>query len=109
MSDYIKVKLVPADPEMPEEIREVPNDWSIFKVLVDGWIEIVKTMHMRQQNICMIVNEDGHAKGKPLNRRAMEQSQYPGMIVGDVFFVGWNYHPDADWHDYPESIDLKHA
>lgn len=107
--EYLKVKFVPADPELPAEIKEVPNDPSVFKILVDGWIEIVKTAHMRDMNICMIVNEDGIAQGKALNRRAMELSQYPGNIVGDVVFVGWNYHPDADWFDYPDAIDLTNA
>ena len=107
--EMLQVKYVPADPELPEELKEVPNDLSIFKVLVDGWVEIVKTPHMMQQQIVMLVNDNGWNQGLPINRRAQERSQYPGKIVGDAVFVGWNYHPDSDWHDYPESIDLTHS
>ena len=101
--EMITVKYVPADSDQPEEFKEIPNDPSVFKVLVDGWVEIVKTQHMYYHKIVMLVNEDGIAQHKALNRRAMDQSQYPGPIVGDAVFVGWNYDSDSDWFDYPNT------
>lgn len=105
----IRVKITPADPNEEEELVVVEDGYEPLKTIVGGWIEIVKTQHLYDQGIVMIVNEEGLLHGLPVNRRAMEQSQYPGPIVGDVAFVGWSYDPDADWVDYPETIDLKHT
>jgi hypothetical protein len=67
-----------------------------------GMPEIVRTRHLADTNCVMLVDDDGHSRGLPVNRRAQFLSGYPlaHPIVGDVLFFG------EAWNDEDPGMDL---
>lgn len=82
---------VPADTDLPMEMKVVQNNWRSLADLVEGYMEIVRTEHLPELScgcrLIMVVNDNGLAQNLSQNQRA--QVYYPhSPIVGNVFFVG---------------------
>ena len=73
----------------------VPNELESFQRIVGGYIECVDLGH----GICLICDEEGKLKGRPVNPYATFYAQnayrqtgrmFRDVIVGDVAFVGYD-------------------
>lgn len=65
-----------------------------------GGFECVRTkdlVHFFQEDVIMVVDDDGFAKDKPYNPIA--SFFYPGDIVGDVLFVPEEHGEFVDFYD----------
>lgn len=71
--DKIKIVLVEPDIAVPE-IKIIPNTLEQFRNLIDGYLEIAKTIG----DIHFVVNEEGLIKQLPINR---------GLYAGNIVVV----------------------
>ena len=89
-----------------------------LRVLVDGYFEIVHTIHLvaladrsiSTTPIVMLVDEDGHYNRKPINSRA---SRFYGNlrdeVVGDAVFLGqYSGSEGADLISLPDYFTLEY-
>lgn len=92
----VKGLLIPADPELPIEIREF-NKLEDYQAAVGGWIEAVDVLPL---GITTYVNEEGLLINLPFNSRAtflwwyeLPHIRHQVRLVGDAVIVGL---PDGD-------------
>ena len=83
--------VIPANEAAPAELQDFP-DFEQFQVAVDGWVERIEIPSL---HICLMVNEEGRWRGKPMNSRAtllwwfhVLEARQSAVIVGDVVVVG---------------------
>lgn len=66
------------------EIDEIYNDLETLHKEVNGYIEVV----MLENDIMMIINEEGHLLGLEPNIALRRNGQFIDVIVGDVIIAG---------------------
>jgi hypothetical protein len=83
------VIVLPADDSRPAELREMGSERSAYehiREMIGGLVEIVRAhgLHHLAPELwpVMLVDDNGHGKGLPLNQRA--GLLYGGEIAGDV-------------------------
>ena len=101
----VKGLVIPADPELPIEIREFKR-LEDYQAAVGGWIEAVDVPPL---GITTYVNEEGLLQKLPFNSRAtflwwyeLPHVRHQTMLVGDAVVVGL---PDGDG----DSTDIPEA
>ena len=89
------VKFIPADPDADVEIIDLECTRHTVliaaKAKIGGWIEMVHTRELMNRQQVLLVDEDGLSKELPVNVRALNESRYPGIIVGDAIICGERY------------------
>lgn len=92
----VKGLVIPADPELPIEVREF-NKLEDYQAAVGGWIEAVDVLPL---GITTYVNEEGLLRQLPFNSRAtflwwyeLPHVRHQAKLVGDAVVVGL---PDGD-------------
>ena len=88
----MKAISIPAEGEA--QVVEIDNELTALQKAVGGHIETVTIA----SDACLICDEEGRLKGKPLNARA---SILGILVVGDVLVVGVN---EDDFTDVPEPM-----
>ena len=92
MPDLLRLMLVPADPALPVSMVDVDHDHRALAAAIGAdWIEHVRTPIPR---LAMIVDEEGHVTGRPLNKR-VSGVLYPGAICGDVLIASETHSRDG--------------
>lgn len=86
----IQVVVIPANPALPTELREIEPDLTAMQAIVGGYIEVAGLL---EPLATMYINEEGKLMRLPLNQRATAilQRHNPAMagyVVGDVFICG---------------------
>jgi hypothetical protein len=83
------VVISPGERGKAATIRDSDRD-KLFDLqhLVGGYVEAVNTSTLNFQRNTMLVDEDGHSKGKARNVEAERISGYAGTIVGTAVLVG---------------------
>ena len=66
------------------EVIEYENDLDALQNIVDGYIEYVYL----QNNMCMIINEEGKLRGMEYNELATRLIPFQDFIVGNALIVG---------------------
>ena len=87
------MKAIKIPVEGKAELVEIDNELKPLQEAVGGYIETLTIA----SDCCLICNEEGRLKGKPLNVRA---SQLGTLIVGDVLIVGVD---EDEFTDVPEA------
>lgn len=100
---------IPADPDIPMQLKIIGADWQSMSRFVDGYIEVISQVHLPELycgcSMVMVVNEEGLLKKLPENLRATalippDKVNMTDSIVGDVFLVGCGQitpdHPEDD-------------
>lgn len=75
-----------------------------------GGFECVRTLELHrffQEDVTMIVDDNGFAKGKPLN--VIASAFYQGDIVGDVIFVPEEFGRFVDFFDVDAQCHYMNA
>ena len=86
----MKAILLPV--EGKAKIIEIDNELEALQKAVGGYIETVTIA----KDCCLVVDEEGLLKGKPLNHTA---SRLGGPLVGDVLVCGVEYDHFVDVPD----------
>ena len=91
---------VPADTDIPMELKVVTAGWQSLQVLVDGYLEEINNDSMPELHcgcpMMMLANEEGQFKHLEQNVRASLYSSR--VLVGDVVFLGTGpVGTDDDW------------
>jgi hypothetical protein len=82
---------------------EVENDFRSLQHVVGGYLEPVNTHRLNMKMNTMLVDEDGHSKGKARNVEAERVSGYAGTIVGTAVIVGTVLGDEGiEWGDFHE-------
>jgi glycerol-3-phosphate cytidylyltransferase-like family protein len=89
-----------------------------LQVLVDGYFEIVHTIHLvaladrsiSTTPIVMLVDEDGHQNHKPVNLRASKfYGKQTDQMVGDAVLLGhYNSSDGGDLISLPEYFTVEY-
>lgn len=114
-TDELFVYWVPADTDIPMEMKAVANDWRALAQLVGGYFEVVRGRYMPELPCgCMMamgVNETGLLRRLPANPRVDVFYPFPPGICGDVFLVGEGLvktqdGDDVDFLSLPEAMKV---
>jgi len=86
-----EIQIVVVEPDKIPYKKMIPNELGAMKEIVGGWIENV-TIDRNKSGamIAMIVNEEGHLIGLPVNRIVSRI----GVIVGTFFITANNMEGD---------------
>lgn len=79
------MKIVIKNVDEQAKIVEIENSLKTFQNIVGGYIEVFPF----QDNILMVLNEEGKLKNLPLNF-VLTNEIYEEQIVGNVFFASRN-------------------
>lgn len=105
----IPVKVIPADHRRSIHIVQINEsrkgicDLDDLQKLVGGYIEIVRPTPILNQQLFMVVNEEGLLRGLPYNSRASAfGDEIYSFFVGDVVITGAkNFRGASDLGAYP--------
>ena len=71
------------EPNKPAYVKEIGNDLASMQEVVDGYIEIIYPFE--DENIGLVVNEEGKLNGLPLNRSIKANDDIIDIIAGNAF------------------------
>lgn len=90
--DEYRVFWIPADVDIPMEMKVIATDWRSMASLVGGYIEVLRSDSIPELycgcHMVMVVNEEGRLHALPENHRASILANKPRPILGDVFVIG---------------------
>lgn len=104
----LNVFWIPADTDIPMEMKVIGADWQSMSRLVDGYIEVVRSTNVPDLYcgcpIIMVVNEEGMLQNMPDNLRATTATANGAVhaIRGDVFLIGEGLVKSSDPDEGPE-------
>lgn len=84
-----EIKVVIAEPMREAYICTIKNELSELQKIVGGYIETLN--FTRDDNVCIICNEEGKIDGLPLNRSLEHEGEIWEIIAGTMIIVGDDY------------------
>lgn len=81
-----KMKIIVLEPMKEAYLAEIENDLSSMQKVVGGYIQGIYPF---EEEVCLVVNEEGKINGLPLNRALFDDSgKVYDIIAGTAFICG---------------------
>lgn len=84
-----EVKVIIAEPMREAYIYTIKNELAELQKIVGGYIQTVP--FTREDNVCIICNEEGKMNGMALNRALYHEGEMWDIIAGTMIIVGDDY------------------